>query len=548
MSDAKKQAGPALLEVPVDAIDPSPYQRRKHFAPEAEQEMAESMREHGVLQPLLVRPAAGDRWELMAGERRLRAARLAGLETVPAFSRPLDDRAAAEVCCIENLQREDLDLIEEAESLQVLVDFGISQAEIAARIGKSRAFVFQRLNLLNLDDPARAAVVEKRLSMHAARTLLQVPEARRAEAFEALEKRGMAEGELPERQAVQLLAWNFIEPARQAARWEEAREEVLAAMPGATWCGWEEAAGAASRGSGFVDGAHRPPRHLLAIPGEAVPTWGELARRHGVPVLLAAVVASEEEEELAEGEKQVAGFLVWEVLEAGLVVDAVRACHEGFATVQEGIALREEALAEGLENAEEVQAELAELKRQRGQLLELGADEPCPFKGAKVRESEEGKREAAEEAHLRRELQEKRAKEMRKVVEELLAGRLSVKKEAALAVFACAEISKSSDLAETVFSELLGEMRADLQDEAWQEELERIDRKMAAMIRRPEGGMAALGRLLVAHQLEGWKRGRPRALEVLAEHKVVTAKGTPALHALLEERQQEEGKTLQETC
>src|SRR3954447_1526347 len=130
---------PELRELPVELIAPNPHQPRRHFDEEALVALAGSLRERGVLQPVLVRPVRGGTYELIAGERRWRAARLAGLETVPALVRPQDDAASLELALIENMAREDLNPIEEARGCALLVEeLGMTREAIGRRLGRSR--------------------------------------------------------------------------------------------------------------------------------------------------------------------------------------------------------------------------------------------------------------------------------------------------------------------------------------------------------------------------------------------------------------------------
>jgi len=144
---------PGIQEVPLDAIAASPHQPRRRFEQADLEELAASIREQGVISPLILRRGR-DGYELVAGERRLRAARLAGLKTVPAIVRDLADAEALELALVENLQREDLNAVEEAEAYRRLTeDFGLSQEDVAQRVGKDRSTISNALRLLRL--PAR---------------------------------------------------------------------------------------------------------------------------------------------------------------------------------------------------------------------------------------------------------------------------------------------------------------------------------------------------------------------------------------------------------
>jgi ParB family chromosome partitioning protein len=168
--------GPGLQEIAVPAIQPNPYQPRDQFDEESLGALADSIREVGVLQPVLVRPS-GDGFELIAGERRWRAARRVGLQTIPALVRETDDSAALEQALVENLQREELNPLEEAGAYQQLIeDFGLTHEQVAARAGRSRAAVSNTLRLLALPPAIQKMVRERQLQMGHARALLGTPD------------------------------------------------------------------------------------------------------------------------------------------------------------------------------------------------------------------------------------------------------------------------------------------------------------------------------------------------------------------------------------
>jgi ParB family chromosome partitioning protein len=145
-------------------VGPNPHQPRRHFDDAGLAELAASIREHGVLQPVLVTETL-DGYQLIAGERRVRAARLAGLEQVPALIRQLADRDQLEVALVENVQRADLDPIEEALAYRQLIDeFGLTQERVAARVGKARTTISNTLRLLDLHPDVQAAIADGRLS------------------------------------------------------------------------------------------------------------------------------------------------------------------------------------------------------------------------------------------------------------------------------------------------------------------------------------------------------------------------------------------------
>jgi ParB family chromosome partitioning protein len=166
-----------VLEAPVEAVRPNPLQPRTRFDTLEMSELAESIRQHGIIQPLIVTLGEeADQYILIAGERRLEAARLAGLASVPVIIRDADDRARLELALIENLQRADLGPLEEAEAFRHLAeDFSLSHEEIAARVGKSRAAVSNTLRLLKLPAAVQKALVEGLISEGHARALLALP-------------------------------------------------------------------------------------------------------------------------------------------------------------------------------------------------------------------------------------------------------------------------------------------------------------------------------------------------------------------------------------
>jgi ParB family transcriptional regulator, chromosome partitioning protein len=171
------------VELPVSQIVPNPLQPRKTFKDESLRELAESVRAHGVVQPLLVTRLGHERYQIIAGERRFRAAKLAGLERVPVVVKEsLERRHALEIALIENIQREDLNPIEEAQAYQELHDdFGMTQEEVSKRVGKERSTVANMIRLLRLPDKIKKLVAGGELSMGHARTLLSIESASRQE-------------------------------------------------------------------------------------------------------------------------------------------------------------------------------------------------------------------------------------------------------------------------------------------------------------------------------------------------------------------------------
>ncbi len=166
---------PGPLRIPIDEIDPNPLQPRSSFQADRLAELAQSIREHGIIQPLIVRSAAG-RYQLVAGERRWRAAKIAGLSQVPVIVQDYADDRLMEVALIENIQREDLNPIEVAHAFERLVrDHKLSHEQIAQRTGKDRTTITNMLRLLRLPGDIQLLLAEHRLSMGHARALLSLP-------------------------------------------------------------------------------------------------------------------------------------------------------------------------------------------------------------------------------------------------------------------------------------------------------------------------------------------------------------------------------------
>ncbi len=175
--DTTDRVSTALREIPVAAIHPNPHQPRRQFDEEQLLSLAASIEAVGVLQPVIVRPVDDHRFELVAGERRWRAARRAGLASIPAIVRDIDDVASVEQALVENLHRQDLNPLEEAGAYQQLIeDFGMTHDEVATRVGKSRSAVSNTLRLLQLPAPVQALVIHGQLSAGHARALLGTPD------------------------------------------------------------------------------------------------------------------------------------------------------------------------------------------------------------------------------------------------------------------------------------------------------------------------------------------------------------------------------------
>ncbi|MDP2631898.1 MAG: ParB/RepB/Spo0J family partition protein [Candidatus Uhrbacteria bacterium] len=192
-TDAGRAASAEPTEVPVDSIVENPHQPRKFFSPSDLEDLLSSIKEHGILQPLVVTRIAEDTYELIAGERRLRASRMLGLKMVPVVIRRANDQQKLELALIENIQRQDLNPIEEAQAYQALIDqFSLSQDDVAKRVGKSRPHVANTVRLLDLSDEMLEALSSGKITKSHARTLLAESDVlRRDELFKQMLAGGM---------------------------------------------------------------------------------------------------------------------------------------------------------------------------------------------------------------------------------------------------------------------------------------------------------------------------------------------------------------------
>lgn len=184
-------------------LQPGHYQPRKDFSPEALEDLAASIRTQGVMQPILVRPlppGRGARYEIIAGERRFRASQMAGLSEIPALVREVDDQKALAMALIENLQREDLSALEEAEGIERLIqEFGLTHEQAAEAVGRSRSATSNLLRLLGLPAPTREALREGRIDAGHARALLALPEALHTPLLQSIAAEGLSVREVENR-------------------------------------------------------------------------------------------------------------------------------------------------------------------------------------------------------------------------------------------------------------------------------------------------------------------------------------------------------------
>lgn len=192
-SPAPTATGDTLRELPLEQLTRGKYQPRREFDDHALDELAESIRAQGVMQPIVVRPVAADRWEIIAGERRWRASQRVGLDRIPAVIRDVSDEAAIAMALIENIQRENLNPIEEAEALRRLQqEFELSQQAVARAVGKSRPAIANLLRLLSLEPTVRELLAERRLDAGHAKVLLALEGPAQVSAAREVEKRRLS--------------------------------------------------------------------------------------------------------------------------------------------------------------------------------------------------------------------------------------------------------------------------------------------------------------------------------------------------------------------
>ena len=187
-------------EIAINLIVPNPYQPRKHFDKDQLEELANSIKENGIIQPLVVRKKSGENYELIAGERRLQAAKLAGLSNVPIVVKEVKDDQLLQLAIIENIQRENLNPIEEANAYKDLMGkFSLTHHEVAKIVGKQRATISNSIRLLNLENYIQNLLIDKKISSGHAKVLLQLDENQRKEMIKNIEEKFLSVRELEEK-------------------------------------------------------------------------------------------------------------------------------------------------------------------------------------------------------------------------------------------------------------------------------------------------------------------------------------------------------------
>ena len=229
---SRTSSADAVTMLPIAALQPGKYQPRSHMDQDALNALAASIKAQGIMQPILVRPVGGGNHEIIAGERRWRAARIAGLSRVPVLVRDVPDQQALAVALIENIQREDLNALEEATGIERLInEFSLTHQAVADAIGKSRAAVTNLLRLLELAPPVKTLLGEGRIEMGHARALLALPALRQVELANEAAAKGLSVREVEQRVAALLTARGSsrTKPAadRDVVRLQESLAEKL---------------------------------------------------------------------------------------------------------------------------------------------------------------------------------------------------------------------------------------------------------------------------------------------------------------------------------
>lgn len=232
LSEGETQSGENLLTLPVESLVPGKYQPRTRMDEDALKELAESIKSQGLMQPLLARAIVGGKYEIIAGERRWRASQVAGLKEVPVLVRNVSDDAALKMALIENIQREDLNPLEEAHGLQRLInEFDMTHQGVAESVGRSRTAVTNILRLLNLAKPVQSMLMDGQLDMGHGRALLPLNNAQQVELAHEVSKRGLSVREterLVARQLNPALPKKEEQKDRDVIRLEESLSERLA--------------------------------------------------------------------------------------------------------------------------------------------------------------------------------------------------------------------------------------------------------------------------------------------------------------------------------
>jgi len=299
-SKAKALTPPAVDSIlpMVEQIPASQFRRypsNRQIRPDQIAKMSDSIREVGVIQPITARQVdnvetGGIDLEIIIGECRwLGCSAIDPEYLVPCFVRiGMTDKEAARIHTIENFQRKDLDEVEEARAIAHLKETGWTVDEIMQFLGREKSFIYTRLRLLDLNEEAHQAIRDGNLTLKTAETIAMLPEEKRGDALQAVVHPTHSANALPQRQAIDLIEREFIEPEKKAKEWDKRKKAILENHPGAKWNSYDDARKLDRWDSGWEDTTDKPSRQILSDAANMdeipVPTWGELAEKHGAPI------------------------------------------------------------------------------------------------------------------------------------------------------------------------------------------------------------------------------------------------------------------------
>lgn len=291
------KSAPSLAPAQVELIPASRFRRyptNRHVSDETVANMALSIREHGVIQPILARPVEDDgtnELEIIFGETRWKGCRKIDADyPVPCFVRELTNKEAARIHAIENFERKDLTIIEEGLEFRNMAAQGWQTIEIMEYLNRSKDYIHQRLALLRLPEDGKTALLENNLSINTAMKILMLPEEKQPDAIRACVQPTHAARALPEREAIQLVQRDYLDPLEKAKEWEMKKTLLLKENPGAEWMDYDAAKAAGNHASKLEAAGARPDWSYLSEAAKndevPIPTWGELAAKHGAKIYI----------------------------------------------------------------------------------------------------------------------------------------------------------------------------------------------------------------------------------------------------------------------
>lgn len=280
------------IDVDVDKLIAWELQPRKHFDDEKHKQLVASVAEHGVVQSLVVRYTDEEGvYQIVCGERRWRAAKAAGVVDVPASLRYLDDKAAMELAVLENVQRDDLDVFEEAAGYKAMIELGFSVKELSQRFKHPQSFFYGRLDLLKLGDAEREAVLDKQISKRVAEALSRIEdEGKRADALKEIVKPSHHSGPLPLESALRVVKNHYLEPQKAAKEWARKRKKLMKEFPDAEVVEFDNELNIRGWNSPYANVESSPSSwdvvESLQDEEDSIPTWGQLGKKYGAKVVI----------------------------------------------------------------------------------------------------------------------------------------------------------------------------------------------------------------------------------------------------------------------